>query len=164
MTKRSIFYSFHYKNDNWRAAQVRNMGVVRRNRIASGNDWESAKWVGDTAIRKWIHSQMENRACTVVLVGSETANRKWINYEIARSWAKGMGVVGIRIHGLKDVRGLTSESGRNPFDFVDCQGQKLSSIVKCYDPQGDNSQEKYSWIKDRLSNAIEEAIEIRGIH
>jgi len=25
---RKVFYSFHYDNDAWRAAQVRNMGVV----------------------------------------------------------------------------------------------------------------------------------------
>ena len=29
---RRTFYSFHYKPDNWRAAQVRNMGVIEGNR------------------------------------------------------------------------------------------------------------------------------------
>ena len=164
MAMRRVFYSFNYTTDSWRAAQVRNIGAVHRNRIASGNDWESTKWAGDAAIRNWIHSQMKNRACTVVLIGSRTANRKWINYEIAQSWSGGMGVVGIRIHGLKDIKGLTSELGKNPFDYIDCYNQKLSSVVQCYNPQGNNSQEKYSWIKDHLSDAIEEAIEIRRMY
>ncbi len=37
---RRAFYSFHYKPDNWRAAQVRNMGVIEGNLVASDNDWE----------------------------------------------------------------------------------------------------------------------------
>ena len=32
---------------------------------------------------------------------------KWINYEIGWSWDDGMGVVGIRIHGLKNFKGLS---------------------------------------------------------
>ena len=46
------------------------------------NDWETVKMGGDAAIERWIASQMHYRSCTVVLVGSNTANRKWINYEL----------------------------------------------------------------------------------
>ena len=31
--KRKVFYSFHFDNDNWRAGQVRNMGVVKTNLV-----------------------------------------------------------------------------------------------------------------------------------
>ena len=40
---------------------------------------------------------MYGRSFTIVLAGSNTANRKWINYEIIKSWDDGMGVVGIHI-------------------------------------------------------------------
>ena len=73
--KRQIFYSFHYANDSWRASQVRNIGVVDGSNPASDNDWEEVKRGGDDAIRKWISGQMKYRSCTVVLVGSHTANR-----------------------------------------------------------------------------------------
>ncbi len=33
---------------------------------------------------------MKYRSCTVVLVGENTANRKWINHEIVESWNAGM--------------------------------------------------------------------------
>ena len=106
---------------------------------------------------------MESKACTIVLVGSKTANRKWINHEIERSWNKGMGVVGIRIHGLKDAKGCTSEVGDNPFHYVVCAtGRRLSDIVKCYNPKGANSRDKYNWIRVHISNLIEEAIDIRS--
>ncbi len=40
---RRAFYSFHYIPDNWRASQVRNMGVVDGNKPATDNDWEAIK-------------------------------------------------------------------------------------------------------------------------
>ena len=163
-TKRQIFYSFHYEQDNWRASQVRNIGVVEGNRPATDNDWEAVKRGGDAAIKRWIKGQMQYRSCTVVLVGSSTANRKWINYEIVESWNKGMGIVGIYIHGLKDQYGYISDRGRNPFDHISYvnTGKTLSSIVKCYNPAGSNSRERYGWIEKHLANAVEEAITIRN--
>ncbi|MDD9869250.1 MAG: TIR domain-containing protein [Gammaproteobacteria bacterium] len=162
MKKRQVFYSFHYKPDNWRASQVRNIGVIEGNSPVSDNEWETVKKGGDYAIERWIDSQMEYRSCTVVLVGRNTANRRWINYEIAKSWNDGMGVVGIRIHGLKDSDRHISLLGGNPFDYVEFNnGKKLSSVVKCYNPQGRSSIERYIWIKKHISNAVEEAIKIR---
>ena len=104
--KRQVFYSFHYKPDCWRASQVRNIGIVEGNKPAPDNDWEKITHTGDDAIKKWIDDQMEYRSCTIVLVGSNTANRKWINYEIIKSWNERKGVAGICIYGLKnrDVR------------------------------------------------------------
>lgn len=161
-SKRQVFYSFHYKEDSWRASQIRNMGVVEGNRPATDNDWEEIKRGGDNAIKQWIKKQMQYRSCTVVLVGSCTANRKWINYEIAESWKNGKGVVGIHVHGLENQDKYISRKGDNPFHYLSLPGgQRLSSIVKCYDPVGTNSKEIYNWIKKNLPGAIEEAITIR---
>lgn len=161
---RKCFFSFHYKPDAVRASQVRNIGTVEGNPPAKDNDWETIVGGGDSAIRKWIEKQMEGRTCLVVLVGKDTANRKWINHEIVQAWNKGLGVVGIRIHGLKNFEGEVAKSGDNPFDFVTHSPTKklLSSIVKCYNPAGINSKERYEWISAHLSNAIEEAIKIRA--
>ena len=163
---RRAFYSFHYIPDNWRAATVRNIGVIEGNRPASDNDWETIKKGGDAAIRRWIADQMYGRSCTVVLVGTNTADRKWINHEIIKSWDDGMGVVGIHVHGLKNSEGKTSTKGDNPFDYIGYgnTGRKLSSIVKCYNPSGSNSQDRYDWITRHLENAVEEAIRIRREH
>lgn len=160
-TKRQVFYSFHYRLDSWRASQVRNIGIIEGNNPVSDNEWEVIKRGGDNRIKQWIDDQMQYRSCTVVLVGSNTANRKWINYEIVKSWKDGMGIVGIYIHGLKDSGGDISSQGENPFHYIEYGHIKLSNIVKCYNPQGYNSQEKYAWISNHLSNAVEEAIQIR---
>lgn len=75
MTKRRTFFSFHYKPDNWRAGQVRNMGVVEGNEPVSDNDWEEVTESGDDAIKEWIDAQMKGRSCAIVLIGSRTAGR-----------------------------------------------------------------------------------------
>jgi hypothetical protein len=163
-TKRQVFYSFHYKLDCWRASQVRNIGVVEGNKPAPDNEWEKITSAGSDAIKKWINGQMRYRSCTVVLVGNKTADRKWINYEIVKSWNENMGLVGIYIHGLKNSDGYISEKGNNPFDYISygANGKKLSTIVKCYNPVGKNSKERYAWILKYISAAVEEAIKIRG--
>ena len=74
-----------------------------------------------------------------------------------------MGVVGIHVHGLVNANGKVSSKGSNPFNFIkhEASGKKLSSIVKCYNPTGRNSRERYAWIRKHLANAVEEAILIR---
>jgi hypothetical protein len=160
---RQCFFSFHYTPDSVRASQVRNIGSIEGNPPARDNDWETIVGGGEAAIKKWIAGQMYGKSCTVVLVGSGTANRKWINHEIVKSWGEGMGVVGIYIHGLKNFEGNTSTKGSNPFDFITHTPtqKKLSSIVKCYDPAGADSKERYAWISKHLANAVEEAVTIR---
>jgi hypothetical protein len=161
---RQCFYSFHYKPDVSRVSQVRNIGVIEGNRPAHDNDWETITKGGEPAIKRWIAEQMKGRSCTVVLVGTNTANRKWINYEIIQSWDARMGVVGIRIHGLKNFDEKISTIGENPFDYITFGGttKKMSSVVKCYNPAGSNSRERYAWISKHLANAVNEAINIRN--
>ena len=117
-TKRQVFYSFHYKPDCWRASTIRSIGVIEGNRPAPDNDWETITSSGDEAIKKWISEQMKYRSCTIVLVGNKTADRKWINHEIIKSWNNKMGVAGIYIHGIKNSQGFISEKGNNPFDYI----------------------------------------------
>ena len=115
---RKAFYGFHYKPDNWRASQVRNIGVIEGNAPVSDNDWESITKGGDAAIEKWIAGQLFGRSCTVVLVGEKTAWRKWITHEITESWN-----AGVFFH--------TEHPPFFPFSQLasartDCQGQDLS--------------------------------------
>lgn len=161
---RKVFFSFHYKPDCHRAAQVRNMGLVEGNAPVSDNDWERVKAGGDTAIKRWIARQLDGRSCAVVLIGSQTAGRKWINHEIIEAWKARKGVVGIYIHKLRNLVGQQATQGANPFDKIDYgnSGKKLSSIVKAYNPAGATSKEAYAWIQEYLADAVDEAIRIRS--
>ena len=160
---RQCFFSFHYKPDNWRVSQVRNIGSIEGNKPARDNDWETVVGGGDQRIKNWIADQMKGRSCTVILAGTNTANRKWINHEIIESWNKGMGVLVIYIHNLKDMYHSQSKKGNNPLYYITYgkEGKKLSEIAKAYDPPFSSSKNVYNYISENIENWIEEAIMIR---
>lgn len=162
---RQVFYSFHYIPDCWRVSQVRNIGTIEDNKPASDNDWESITSGSDKdkKIEKWINDQMSGRSCVVVLIGKDTANRKWINYEIIKGWNDGKGILGIHIHNLKNESGQQTQKGNNPFDYIQLEksGQKLSSMVKTYDPPHSDSKQVYQYIADNIESWIESAIKAR---
>ena len=161
MAKR-VFYSFHYAPDASRASQVRNIGAIEGNQPAKDNDWEQVTRGGSSAIERWINDQMYGRSCCVVLVGGSTADRKWINYEIIKAWNDKKGLLGVYIHNLKNLSGLQSSKGRNPFDYVKFQdGRALSSVVKAYDPPYTDSKQVYGYISQNLEYWIDESIRTR---
>lgn len=161
---RRVFYSFHYKPDNWRASQVRNMGVIEGNRPCSDNDWESITQGGDEKIKKWIAEQLDGKSCAVVLIGANTAGRKWINHEIVKAWNEKKGVVGVYVHNLQDSDTKQSTKGSNPFASIKYgdSGKMLSVIAKAYDPPYTTSTSVYNHIKENLETWVEEAITIRN--
>ena len=160
--KHRAFFSFHYANDAWRAGQVRNMGVVDGNEPVSDNAWEEVVKKGDDNIKKWINGQIEGRTVAIVLIGKDTADRKWVRYEIKRAWNEGLGVLGVYIHGLKDQDGNQSKKGRNPFEsFSFKDGRKLSQVVKVYDPPYEYSKTVYDYIKGNIAKWTEDAINAR---
>ena len=163
---RRAFYSFHYKPDSWRASQVRNMGVIDGNRPCSDNDWESITKGGDEKIKKWIADQMDGKSCVVVLIGTNTAGRKWINHEIVKGWDDGKGVVGVYVHNLQNSNQEQSSQGANPFTSIGFgnTGRMLSSFVKAHNPPYSNSKYVYDHIKENIEAWIEEAITIRNNH
>jgi hypothetical protein len=160
---RKCFYSFHYKPDNWRVSTIRSIGAVEGNKVALDNDWEKVTGGGDTKIKEWINDQMIGRSCSIILAGTNTANRKWINYEIAESWNKNMGVVVVHIHNIADSASSQSAKGENPLDHVihGPSQKKLSTLAKAYNPAGASSKEVYKTISENIEKWIDEAIAIR---
>lgn len=141
---RKIFFSFHYERDAWRAGQVRNSNVVSSEDqygFVDAADWESIKNQGDAAIERWIEDQLKNTSVTAVLIGAETADREWVQYEIEKSWNRGNGIVGVWIHNIKDQDKKTDTAGRNPLDdFKLPDGTVLSSVCKTYDWVNDDGR------------------------
>lgn len=114
---RRVFFSFDFERDSWRAANVRNSNVVSRydKTYIDKARWEKVKQSGDGAIRRWIEEQLRGTSVTVVLIGKETADRKWVQYEIERSVELGKGLIGVHIVGIPDQNGSTEPRlGPNP--------------------------------------------------
>jgi hypothetical protein len=104
---------------------------------------------------------MAGRSCAVVLIGQNTAGRKWIKYEIVESWKKGMGLLGIHIHNITDSLDQQSSKGANPFSGFTIGDKPLSSIVKTYDAPFTTSKYVYNHIAENIADWIDEAIAIR---
>lgn len=163
MAKR-VFYSFHYIPDCFRVSQVRNIGAIEANAPAHDNDWEQIKRGGDAAIQRWIDGQLNGRSCAVVMIGAETAGRKWIDYEIKTAWNSGKGVVGVHIHNLLNQHRQQTVRGNNPFAHFTMDRDKntsLANLVRTYDPPYYDSKQVYAHIAANLSAWIDEGIKVR---
>jgi hypothetical protein len=125
------------------------MGALEENKPVSPNEWETVKRQGDAAIKRWIDDNMRYRSCVVVLIGTETAYRPWVKYEIEKAWSDGKGLFGIYIHNLRDPRTGICAKGPNPF----------SNIITCYDP---SPFDAYGDIKRNMERWVEQAIAQRG--
>lgn len=159
---RKTFFSFHYERDAWRAANVRNSGVLsddEESGFIDAVDWEKIEREGDGAIKRWIQDQLKGTTATVVLIGAETAQREWVLYEIRESWKRGNAVLGVRIHGIKDRDGNTDSYGANPLDAIKLEGgAALSTVCKTYDWVVDKGREHLGeWIEEAVQAC--EAIE-----
>jgi hypothetical protein len=114
---RRVFFSFHYQRDLWRVNVVRNSSVVEGTSAAGFSDaslWEKAKREGAPAIKRLIDSGLSGTSVTVVLIGAQTANRQWVAYEIEKSIECGNGLLGVRIHAIKDQNGYADLAGSVP--------------------------------------------------
>lgn len=107
---RRAFFSFKYK-DVSRAMVVRNSWVTQGKEGAGfidAADFEKLKKQGDAAIQNWIDKQLDGTSVTVVLVGANTCNSRWVKYEIEKSIETDNGLLGIDVSKIKDLQGNTS--------------------------------------------------------
>ena len=142
---RRVFFSFHFDNDIWRANQVRNCNVVAGADMAGffdHSEYTEAKKKGDEGIERMINRHLKNTSVTVVLIGKQTASRPWVKYEIKKSIEQDNGLLGIRIHHLKNQRG-ESDWWQGPTPAVSARVE-----FPVYDWDGD---------LDRFRKAIEAA-------
>ncbi len=139
---RKVFFSFHYERDIWRTNVVRNSGVVEGSAAAGFYDaslWEEAKKKGKADVKKLIDNGLVGTSVTVVLIGAETSQREFVDYEIEQSIARGNGLLGIYISGIKDSKGYTDSQGGAPWRLT-------QAGAPCY-----------YWDKDKFGDWVEAA-------
>jgi hypothetical protein len=116
MMSHRTFFSFHYERDVQRASVVRKSSQFKDNISPAWIDaslWEATK-PNDSAIRALIGGALERTTVTAVLIGTDTASRKWVRYEIEQSLARGNSLLGIYIHNIPGFNGLPDRRGLNP--------------------------------------------------
>ncbi len=120
---RRTYFSFHYKPDVSRAWVVRNSWVTK---VAQGERqdagffdssvFEASKRESDDALKRFLREGLGNTTVTCVLVGAETCLRRWVRYEIFRSFIRGNGLLAVRIHTIGSLHSPDAALGGNPFD------------------------------------------------
>jgi len=162
---RNVFFSFHYDRDAWRAANVRSSAILPNvnadGRFRDNASWEAVKSKSDDTIRRWINDHLHNTSVTVVLIGQETASRRWVKYEISQSHNRGNGLLGVRIHDVQNYRGsgpgTIDRPGLNPFAEVPDPSRPGYTLADRYNI--------YSWTpsgRTSLAGWIEQAARAAG--
>lgn len=161
---RSSFASFHYQRDHWRVQQILQIGALDNQAVLPAQDWEEVKRRGDDAVHEWIDTQMKHKQAVVVMIGAETASRKFVRYEIQRAWKIKKPLLGINIHGLKNADGATDRQGPNPFTkfgFSDST-RTFADYVPVFDPAkftgliSPTSADIYSAIADNIADWVDQ--------
>jgi MTH538 TIR-like domain (DUF1863) len=161
---RHVFYSLHYEADRGRAELVRNVPGLAPNLEAKAMEWATIKRTGDFAFKRWFEQQVRGRSCTIVLIGAETAGRPAILHEIKRSWELKLGLLGVHIHALRDLKGRQGVKGENPFLQAASGLLEHAHEIQVYDPPESDSKLAYRFIADNLAKWVEQAVAARAAH
>ena len=161
---RRVYFSFHYGNDIHRAMSVRNSGVTQgleKAGFVDKADFEKVQRQGKTAIENWIDKQLIGTSVTVVLIGCDTLNRDFVQYEIRKSIEKGNGIIGVKIHNIRDMVTRTTSAPGNTHTIIGCWTQSKNDIY--FDQIADGV---YDYALDdgynKLGNWIEAAARKKG--
>ena len=134
-----VFFSFHYDEDVYRVQQIREFSHNTDKQLFRPNIWEKVRKETHEEIARWINTQMKPCPYTIVLIGSQTSNRYWVDYEIKTSIENGNGLLGIYVHNIKDRHGNRSFKGENPFLKFQNLGQLSEQSVQLFDIESDSN-------------------------
>ena len=122
MAKR-VFFSFYYQDVvDFRANVVRQHWLTKPDRESAGffdaSIWGNAKLSGDIGIKRVINAGLYGTSTTCVLVGSQTYTRRWVRYEIMKSFRKGSALLAVHINSIRGRDQLTKPRGFNPLRYL----------------------------------------------
>ena len=117
---RRIFFSFHYDDvADFRVNVVRNSGALKYNgnkaKFIDHSLWEAARLKSDQALKEVIDNGLNGCGVTALLIGTGTANRKWVRYELVKSFVEGKGILAIHLNRIRsrNTKKISSK-GINP--------------------------------------------------
>lgn len=158
MAIKKVFLCYQ-PNDSFRASKIEKMKNFEQPVVFVDEDWKVIDKQSDLEIQNWVHKQLEESDCLAVLIGEETAKKKWINYAIKQAYALDKGIVGIFGHRLLDEEGDPSERGEDPFHYVDLNGIKFSRFVQRFESEHVTERYVYHDIRRNFTQLIEHALQ-----
>lgn len=134
---RSVFFSFHYKDvSSFRANVVRQSWLTMKDRKATFIDkslWEEAEIKGAQALKDLVQRSLVGTSVTIVLVGSETHERRWVKYEIVKSFVEGKGIFVIHINRIRARTEGIATKGNNPLKRIGLKVSKDYQKISFYE-------------------------------
>lgn len=133
---RYTFFSFCYEDvKNFKVNVVRNSWLLNQSAdtFIDGSIWEKEKSKGPTVLKKLIETGLKKTSVTTVLIGDETADRRWVKYEIVKSFEKGNGILGIHINRIRGKEQAISARGLNPLDRLAFQITEDGKKIRFYE-------------------------------
>lgn len=133
---RYSFFSFCYEDvKNFKVNIVRKSWVLKNgdDTFIDGSIWEKEKSKGAIVIKNLIEEGLKKTSVTTVLIGDETANRRWVKYEIIKSFERGNGIVGIHINRIRGRDQSITSRGLNPLDRLAFQISEDGKRIRFYE-------------------------------
>lgn len=133
---RYSFFSFCYEDvKNFKVNVVRNSWLLNHSAdsFIDSSIWEKEKSKGPTVIKNLIETGLKKTSVTTVLIGDETADRRWVKYEIVKSFEKGNGILGIHINRIRGKEQAITARGLNPLDRLAFQISEDGKKIRFYE-------------------------------
>ena len=93
----------------------------------------TTKSKGDSYLKRLIEEGLNRTSVTAVLIGQGTAHRRWVNYEIVKSFERGNGIFGVHINRIRGKDGFIVSRGANPFDRLGFKVSEEGKKVNFYE-------------------------------
>ncbi|MGL9747555.1 TIR domain-containing protein [Enterococcus sp. DIV0170] len=132
--------------NNWALKENEESGFINK------GEFERIKRDGEESIRRWIDKQLAGTSVTVVLIGSETLDSEYVQYEIEKSYERGNAIIALKIGKVKNLSQKTSISQ----SVVKIVGKKANGELLWFDEIIDG---EYDYIKNDGYNNLEQWIE-----
>jgi len=132
---RYTFFSFSYADvKNFRVNVVRNSWLHHTDDATfyDASIWEDGQTKNSEKLRQLIDNGLHGTSVTAVLIGTDTAFRRWVIYELVKSFARGNGILGVHINRIKCKDGTICKRGVNPLDRIGVEVSKDGRSVYFY--------------------------------
>lgn len=133
---RFSFFSFCYEDvKNFKVNVVRKSWLLKNTEdtFIDGSIWEKEKSKGVSVIKNLIEEGLKKTSVTTVLIGEETADRRWVKYEIVKSFERGNGILGIHINRVRGKDQSISARGLNPLERLAFQISEDGKKIRFYE-------------------------------
>jgi MTH538 TIR-like domain (DUF1863) len=153
-TKRNVFYSFHY-NDIIRVNNIRHTEQFKAKILEVPQShydrslWETSKRTNPESLKSMIRDGIKNTSVVCVLIGTNTFERPWVRYEIARSVIDQKGLLAVDINSITHHKDRVPHPlGLNPLAFM-AVGNTGDGNYRLFEKNRRRINGQWQWIWER---------------